>query len=342
MKILQFLSTITLITAMSSGVMAQTWPTCASAASDPDGDGWGWENNQSCVVAATNNNQCNWYGTYYPLCVNAGSDWGWENNQSCVSRAACATVPNGLPTTGSSSSSAQFPNCVSAASDPDGDGWGWENGRSCVVVGANRISRIMPLGDSITGSPGCWRAILWNDLASYGYRNLDFVGTLHAQHCGQQHDANNEGHGGYLATQIANNNLLPGWLQNTNPDLVMMHLGTNDIWSNVSTQNILNAYTKLVNQMRARNPRVTLLVAKIIPMNPSGCGSCAERVVNLNNAIPNWAAGLSTSQSPIIVVDQWTGFNTYTDTTDGVHPNDSGNYKIARNWLNALTNVLSY
>jgi mannan endo-1,4-beta-mannosidase len=26
------------------------------------------------------------------------------------------------------------PNCVNAASDPDGDGWGWENGQSCVVV----------------------------------------------------------------------------------------------------------------------------------------------------------------------------------------------------------------
>jgi len=26
-------------------------PYCANAASDPDGDGWGWENNQSCIVA---------------------------------------------------------------------------------------------------------------------------------------------------------------------------------------------------------------------------------------------------------------------------------------------------
>lgn len=25
-------------------------PDCASAASDPDGDGWGWENNQSCKI----------------------------------------------------------------------------------------------------------------------------------------------------------------------------------------------------------------------------------------------------------------------------------------------------
>jgi Cellulose or protein binding domain len=29
---------------------ALSYPTCASAASDPDGDGWGWEQNKSCVV----------------------------------------------------------------------------------------------------------------------------------------------------------------------------------------------------------------------------------------------------------------------------------------------------
>jgi len=38
--------------------------------------------------------------------------------------------------------------------------------------------RIMPLGDSITGSPGCWRALLWNRLQSTGFTDSDFVGTL--------------------------------------------------------------------------------------------------------------------------------------------------------------------
>lgn len=357
MRFFQLVFAIIIFASWSGAATAQTWPTCNSAASDPDGDGWGWENNQSCkVVNNTNNSQCNWYGSFHPLCVSTTSGWGWENNKSCISRATCATAPNGLPAATSSSASstanntsiasnsstAQHPNCTSAASDPDGDGWGWENNRSCKVVTSTQISRIMPLGDSITGSPGCWRAILWNDLASYGYRNLDFVGTLQAQHCAQQHDANNEGHGGYLATQIANNNLLPAWLQNTNPDLVLMHLGTNDVWNNISTQNILAAYTKLITQMRTRNPRITVLVAKILPMNPGNCGACAQRAIELNNAIPNWASGLSSTQSPIKVVDQWSGFNTAIDTSDGVHPNDSGNYKIARNWFNALTSVLVY
>ncbi|AVR97152.1 cellulase family glycosylhydrolase [Pseudoduganella armeniaca] len=56
---------------------ASALPTCASAASDPDGDGWGWENNQSCKVAPA-----------APDCANAASDpdgdgWGWEGGMSC-------------------------------------------------------------------------------------------------------------------------------------------------------------------------------------------------------------------------------------------------------------------
>src|SRR6185503_7079643 len=101
-------------------------------------------------------------------------------------------------------------------------------------------TRIMPLGDSITGSPGCWRAILWNRLQNTGFTNIDFVGTLGPQGCGIPYDGDNEGHGGILATNIVSQNLLPGWLSATRPDIVMMHLGTNDVWNAVSTQTLLN------------------------------------------------------------------------------------------------------
>ena len=34
----------------TTGTAPNGYPYCASAGSDPDGDGWGWENNRSCVV----------------------------------------------------------------------------------------------------------------------------------------------------------------------------------------------------------------------------------------------------------------------------------------------------
>ncbi|MBO3748502.1 cellulose binding domain-containing protein [Streptosporangiaceae bacterium NEAU-GS5] len=200
--------------------------------------------------------------------------------------------------------------------------------------------RIMPLGDSITGSPGCWRALLWNRLQTSGLTNIDFVGTLPPQGCGVTYDGDNEGHGGILATNMANQNQLPPWLAATHPDIVMMHLGTNDVWSNLSPATILAAFSTLVDQMRASNPSMKILVAQILPMNPSNCAECGQRVVAFNNAIPAWAAGKSTAASPITVVDQWTGFNTATDTGDGVHPNDAGNQKISNRWYPALSGLL--
>jgi lysophospholipase L1-like esterase len=199
----------------------------------------------------------------------------------------------------------------------------------------------MALGDSITGSPGCWRALLWQRLQQAGRASsVDFVGTLPAQGCGFAYDGENEGHGGFLATNVADQNQLPGWLAATHPDVVMMHFGTNDVWNNRSPATILAAFTKLVAQMRAANPAMRILVAQILPMNPANCAECAQRVIDLNAAIPAWAAATSTAASPVTVVDQWTGFNTATDTGDGVHPNDSGNSKIANRWYPALVAAL--
>lgn len=205
--------------------------------------------------------------------------------------------------------------------------------------------KIMPLGDSITAGPGCWRAILWHDLQTNGYTNIDFVGSVPDGGCnyGYTYDGDNEGHGGYSATGIAQNNQLPAWLSAANPDIVLMHLGTNDMWGgSIPVSSVLAAYTTLIGQMRANNPTMKILVAQIIPMNPPSCPTCAAEVQSLDQAIPGWAAGLTTAQSPIIVVDQWTGFDDATDTGgDGVHPNDAGFAKMAARWYPPLAQVLS-
>jgi lysophospholipase L1-like esterase len=131
--------------------------------------------------------------------------------------------------------------------------------------------------------------------------------------------------------------MLPGWLSRTNPDIVLMHLGTNDVWSNRLPQEITTAFSKLVDQMRASKSSMKILVAEIIPMNPPNCG---PRVVALNRVIESWAAGKTTSSSPITVVDAWTGFDTASMTGDGVHPNDAGNRKLADTWYQPLASAI--
>ncbi|HEX4705635.1 MAG TPA: cellulose binding domain-containing protein [Pseudonocardiaceae bacterium] len=209
------------------------------------------------------------------------------------------------------------------------------------AVSAAAPVRIMPLGDSITAGPGCWRALLWDHLQRTGFTNIDFVGTQMGGGCSVPFDEDHEGHAGFAATGIADQNLLPGWLAATTPDIVLMHLGTNDMWGGtISTAAILTAYSKLVDQMRASNPNMKIIVAQIIPMNPPSCTVCAQEVVALDSAIPAWAAGKTTAQSPITVVDQWTGFDSATDSVDGVHPNDVGFQKMADRWYPAVAAAL--
>ncbi|MFY7069264.1 cellulose binding domain-containing protein [Nocardiopsis changdeensis] len=196
--------------------------------------------------------------------------------------------------------------------------------------------RIMPLGDSITGSPGCWRALLWRDLVDAG-QEVDFVGTLPGDGCGFAYDGEHEGHGGYLVTNVARQGLLAGWLERSDPDTVLMHFGTNDVWSGIPTADILAAYDTLLAQMRAHDPHMRVLVAQIIPMDPDrSCATCGQGVRDLNAAIPAWAAANTTAESPVTVVDQWTGFDTDADTYDGVHPSASGDRRIADRWFAAL------
>lgn len=65
------------------------WPICFSKESDPDEDGWGWENYRSCIV--------NTVIHAFPECALPGSDldgdgWGWENEGSC--RAGITSTDN--------------------------------------------------------------------------------------------------------------------------------------------------------------------------------------------------------------------------------------------------------
>ncbi|MFG2045624.1 cellulose binding domain-containing protein [Dactylosporangium sp. NPDC048998] len=212
------------------------------------------------------------------------------------------------------------------------------------ALSATAPVRIMPLGDSITAGPGCWRAMLWHQLQTAGYTNIDFVGTQSdggGCNPGYSYDFDHEGHGGYAATGIADNNQLPPWLAATKPDIVLVHLGTNDMWGHyISTATKLAAFTKLVGQMRDSNPNMKILVAKIIPMSAASCSTCPADIIEFNNALPAWAAGLTTANSPIVLVDQWTGFDATADTVDGVHPNTGGFQKMANRWYPALAAAL--
>ncbi|GAB1313651.1 SGNH hydrolase-type esterase domain-containing protein [Madurella fahalii] len=203
------------------------------------------------------------------------------------------------------------------------------------AVAQNATLRYMPFGDSITEII-CWRSKLWNRLQTTEWASVDFVGSGRGENnCrDSRYDRDNEGHSGFLAINIANQRQLVGWLQRNPADVITMHLGTNDIvQQNRAVTDIIAAFTTLVTQMRDHNPRIKIVVAQIIPL---GLGNFNARVQQLNAAIVPWAQQQNKTESPIWVVDQYTGFSGTADNRDGVHPNDSGDTKMMNVWYPAL------
>jgi lysophospholipase L1-like esterase len=122
----------------------------------------------------------------------------------------------------------------------------------------------VPLGDSITEIT-CWRTLVWDDLAAAGVANeIQFVGSMtdNTQNCvgNTTWDMHHEGHSGFLAIDIANNDLA-NWLASAKPDVVMFMLGTNDVVQGHSTSDIIAAYTKMAQEMRTSNANMRIIVS---------------------------------------------------------------------------------
>jgi hypothetical protein len=203
---------------------------------------------------------------------------------------------------------------------------------------------ILPLGDSIThgghGDGGVlfptYRAWLYQDLEKLGY-DVDFVGSLDQPAPPAGCDPHNEGHAAYTAGQVLAE--LPGWLEAYPPPAVaLVHLGTNDAIHGVPVDRTIADLRGIVGALRTRNPSMTILVAQIVP---TSVASINTRIEALNREIAGLEA-LSTPQSPIVVVDQYAGYDGVADNQKGgVHPLSSGEQKMTAQWEIALVPILA-
>lgn len=199
--------------------------------------------------------------------------------------------------------------------------------------------RVMPLGDSITqGAAGhaSYRCELWRKLTRNRYK-ADFVGTLSTGYLGENtcsspgFDRDHEGHWSWRTDQVLAN--ISNWAESTRPDLVLIHLGTNDTYHDQTEDSTVSELEQIIDRLRVVNPRVKVFLAQLIP---TAGAALALKIQSLNQRMPGLAAAKSTADSPVYVVDQWTDFNPSTDTYDGVHPNLIGEEKMAERWYQAI------
>jgi lysophospholipase L1-like esterase len=202
------------------------------------------------------------------------------------------------------------------------------------VAESNGGVRVMPLGDSITEGtqvPGGSRIGLWQRFAGAGYR-VDFVGS---QFNGPASlgDHDHEGHPGWRIDQIDAN--IVGWLRNTDPHTVLLHIGTNDVLQNYNVGGAPDRLSALVDHITATVPSAEVFVATIIPLANSGQESAVR---TFNATIPGIVQGKVNAGKRVHLVDMHAAL-TAADLIDGIHPTATGYDKMAATWYSALRSV---
>ncbi|MFI2435316.1 SGNH/GDSL hydrolase family protein, partial [Streptomyces sp. NPDC018693] len=183
--------------------------------------------------------------------------------------------------------------------------------------------RVMPLGDSITWGVGSstgngYRGPLWNKLAADGHP-LDFVGTLRG---GSMSDPDNQGHSGYKIHEVAA--LTDASLTRYRPNVVTLHIGTNDLNQSYQVSTATARLRSLVDQITAAAPDATVLVASLVV---STSGSEEQYRAAYNQAIPQIVRDAQAAGKRVAFVDM--SSLTTADLDDALHPNDAGYQKMA-------------
>ncbi|NOZ11117.1 MAG: cellulose-binding protein [Gammaproteobacteria bacterium] len=218
----------------------------------------------------------------------------------------------------------------------------------------------MILGNSITQaqtSQQSFRYPLWKKLIDANIA-FDYVGSMskhrgsgnppQPDYKGQKFDKDHEGHFAWQADEIiigrstnygdSGTGNLKAWLKTYDVDIALIHLGTNDAFNRQSNGSTAEELKTIIRTLRADNAKVAILLAKVIPTSRSP--GDAKAVAALNEYIPKVATEMNTANSPVILVDQFTGFDASTDTYDAVHPNAMGEEKMAQRWFDGIKSYL--
>ena len=221
---------------------------------------------------------------------------------------------------------------------------------------------ILCIGNSITNGTNkfnSYRRALWQMLHKGGY-NIDMIGSWSKHHAGgdvpsPDFDMDHDGHSGWTAEHIFNppdwdsaRGNINQWLTTYHPDIVLVELGTNDVFQCRKATDVIANFATLVNLLRTNNSAVKIFIAQIPPLGDEWapkklCGDSVmydTRIRELNKDILAFTKQHFTTQSPVIAVDQYNGVTPRTDMYDDIHPNNIGEKSMAERWFNAIKKYL--
>jgi lysophospholipase L1-like esterase len=196
----------------------------------------------------------------------------------------------------------------------------------------------LPLGDSITrgaksSNDAGYRSQLFKLIVAANQK-VTFTGSLAngpAQESGQPFPRMHEGHSGWTINQLSP--LIPSPGLDGKPNIILLHIGTNDIGSR-DPAGMATRLEALLDKIEQNGPDALIVVAQITPARTDNDIRDAY-----NAKIPGIVQSHAAKGRHIISVDMnklpMAGLN-----SDGVHPNDQGYAYMAGIWYAAIKDFL--
>lgn len=205
---------------------------------------------------------------------------------------------------------------------------------------------ILPIGDSLTAGvypprylPGGYRGYLWERLQN-NHSNVSFIGSLDSNPVNLDlFDPDHEGHVGAITSQIRtlmNNQVVP-----YEPDIVLLHAGTNDMWNpkNSAAANMATMLEELTTSL----PDSYVIVASIPGIYDNAEG-ILPRIDTYNSALRGIVQQLRQAGKKVGFVDMSKRMDAQYFLEPGgdrMHPTAAGYSIMADVWYDAIDAVIS-
>jgi lysophospholipase L1-like esterase len=281
-----------------------------------------------------------------------GPSGGGPSGGATGSGGASGGGAGGSATGGTASGGAGSGGESASSTGGGGSGGGTSAFAPCPPAGSPCV--VLPLGDSITegfaSSGGGYRVELFRQALDQG-KSITFVGAASpngpSEVDGTPFPRSHEGHGGFTIDTDSGHSGISGAitedaLDDFEPHIVLLMIGTNDINGNVDVANAPQRLGNLIDDITERAPDTLVVVASIVPVINT---STDAKITQYNAGVEQVALDRAAEGAHVVFVDNYAAIHEVANwqtalMADNLHPNDAGYAALGQSFFAAIQQYL--